>query len=356
MNKVWFIASKVPHQEFGASGGDISNYLELKRLSENYDISIFSIFSFRQINNLREIILKKKKLSSWNNLPKFFAILNKFLILPIKIVFNYSSYPDTVLLTRGGITYGRLIRYLFGNRCKIYIIVRAYEDLNFSNNTNILPKKSLWRMLDYKFSFFFVKLGFKVSNKIIVNSNFMKSKIINLLDNSINQIKVVYPKTYMKKKIPYFKNIKSIGFINRGEHKGTTFINELATQLNQYNFYIFGDRLETNLTNVIQFGYQTNREFIYDKIQLILVPSIWPEPYGRVASEAIISGVPCLVHNIGGLAEAVNSDIFKLDNLDPYLWVEKINWINKNITKVITELKKSQLTLLEREKTNLGWI
>jgi glycosyltransferase involved in cell wall biosynthesis len=42
--------------------------------------------------------------------------------------------------------------------------------------------------------------------------------------------------------------------------------------------------------------------------RLLLVPSVWEEPFGRVAAEAMINGVPPLVGNRGALADVVGGD------------------------------------------------
>ena len=42
--------------------------------------------------------------------------------------------------------------------------------------------------------------------------------------------------------------------------------------------------------------------------RLLLVPSVWEEPFGRVAAEAMINGVPALVGNRGALPQVVGGD------------------------------------------------
>jgi glycosyltransferase involved in cell wall biosynthesis len=40
----------------------------------------------------------------------------------------------------------------------------------------------------------------------------------------------------------------------------------------------------------------------------LIVPSVWEEPFGRVAAEAMINGIPALVSDRGALPEAVGGD------------------------------------------------
>ena len=43
--------------------------------------------------------------------------------------------------------------------------------------------------------------------------------------------------------------------------------------------------------------------------RLLLVPSIWEEPFGRVAAEAMINGIPPLVSNRGSLPDVLGGDV-----------------------------------------------
>lgn len=42
--------------------------------------------------------------------------------------------------------------------------------------------------------------------------------------------------------------------------------------------------------------------------RLLLVPSVWPEPFGRVAAEAMINGIPPLVGDRGALPDVIGGD------------------------------------------------
>ena len=42
--------------------------------------------------------------------------------------------------------------------------------------------------------------------------------------------------------------------------------------------------------------------------RILLVPSVWEEPFGRVAAEAMINAIPPIVSNRGSLPEVVGGD------------------------------------------------
>lgn len=58
----------------------------------------------------------------------------------------------------------------------------------------------------------------------------------------------------------------------------------------------------------IQFlGFVKPTEF-FERIDLLVVPSVWEEPLGRVIYEGYAHGVPALVANVGGMPEIVDID------------------------------------------------
>lgn len=50
------------------------------------------------------------------------------------------------------------------------------------------------------------------------------------------------------------------------------------------------------------------RERLFDAVDVVVVPSVWPEPFGLVAAEAMGSGVPVVVTDAGGLPEVVGPE------------------------------------------------
>lgn len=77
-------------------------------------------------------------------------------------------------------------------------------------------------------------------------------------------------------------------------------------------------------------GFKKPNE-IYPNIDILIVPSLWHEPFGRIVPEANSYGVPVLVSNRGGLPELVNDGvngcIFDVDNasaFDPKKLMDKL--------------------------------
>src|SRR5207253_7079226 len=71
---------------------------------------------------------------------------------------------------------------------------------------------------------------------------------------------------------------------------------------------------------------------IYGKSKILLTPSLWEEAYGRVATEAQLSGIPVIASARGGLPEAVGPGGLLIDPDGPIdAWVAAIRrlWNDK---------------------------
>jgi glycosyltransferase involved in cell wall biosynthesis len=71
-------------------------------------------------------------------------------------------------------------------------------------------------------------------------------------------------------------------------------------------------------------GYVKPAEFL-NAIDILLVPSIWNEPFGRVTVEAYSHGVPVVGANTGGIPEVIEPDSHLIFDIDrPHTVIEKI--------------------------------
>jgi len=128
------------------------------------------------------------------------------------------------------------------------------------------------------------------------------------------------------------KSTEYITFISPSIIKGANIFLKLATVLKDRKFlvvsgltdYEFKGRFEP-LPNVKWIPKTENMRKVYEKTRVLIVPSICPEPFGRVCVEAMSNGIPCIVSKRGGLPEVVGEGGVIIEN--PYnidLWVESI--------------------------------
>lgn len=69
--------------------------------------------------------------------------------------------------------------------------------------------------------------------------------------------------------------------------------------------YVDGLRRAYSASNVEFLGFVRPADFL-QRIDLLVVPSVWEEPLGRVIYEAYAHGVPSIVANVGGMPEIVD--------------------------------------------------
>lgn len=121
---------------------------------------------------------------------------------------------------------------------------------------------------------------------------------------------------------------ENVTFINPWPNKGLHIATKIAHQCPEIPF-VFNlcwplpekDRqrfIKTHLSglpNVTLGEPQTDMRKVYGSSKILLAPSVWEEGYGRIVTEAQISGIPVVASTRGGLPEAVGPGgiLFDLD-------------------------------------------
>lgn len=79
------------------------------------------------------------------------------------------------------------------------------------------------------------------------------------------------------------------------------------------------------LPNVRLMARYADMRRLYAETRVLLVPSQWPETWGRVATEAQFSGIPILASDVGGLPESVGPGGVLLRSDDPVeRWADEL--------------------------------
>src|SRR3989344_1476776 len=132
----------------------------------------------------------------------------------------------------------------------------------------------------------------KTSSDILFASNFMKSKFSKIFKKN-KLIKQNYGIQIPKEKTNYKKTILFAGRLvkEKGLH---TIINSL-NKVKDYEFLILGEgpqkkELESKYKNVKFLGFQ-NPEKYYKNSSILVMPSIWEEPFGLSVTEAMSYGL-----------------------------------------------------------------
>jgi glycosyltransferase involved in cell wall biosynthesis len=117
-------------------------------------------------------------------------------------------------------------------------------------------------------------------------------------------------------------------------HKGLEIFLNLAERFGAERFLLAGalgadidlsyrSRLAA-LPNVLLPGRMALKDMLV-RSKIVLVPSQWPEPFGRIAVEAMANGIPVLASDAGGLQEILGDAPMRVaDYRDADIWTERL--------------------------------
>jgi len=219
--------------------------------------------------------------------------------------------------------------YLFKMmKCQLHRLQKEVSNKNNIFKTLGLIPYCTFHYMDY----ILLKRSIHNFDTYITCSDFVRYVVLNNLKISPNKVHTVYNAIDMKdfKTVHCFKNKeksnKTILYVGRLSYeKGLIpFINAipLVVKENQNcHFLVVGDspirvELEYYAKKVGVQEYITFEGFVpYDQINkyyqisdIVVVPSIWYEPFGRTSIEAMASGRPVVASNIGGISEVIEHE------------------------------------------------
>ncbi len=174
----------------------------------------------------------------------------------------------------------------------------------------------------------------------LVNNNFRNATVKECIFNSVVVDKEALLTTLERRK-KWDSDIIKFMFAGRlVEIKGVKHMLEAFDTLVDYNveLHICGDgelldyveKKASKNRRIIIHGKLANNELakVYDECDVMIVPSIWPEPFGRVLIEGNIHGLPVIASNCGGMPEIIantnagiiykSGDIVELSNCMKY--------------------------------------
>jgi len=145
--------------------------------------------------------------------------------------------------------------------------------------------------------------------------------------------KVIIPNSLFSKPLssPKIYVNRPLRFLYLGgtfKHKGfyllmNTFL-KLEKTSNNYELWVGGrGKYKGSISKNIKFLGFVKSEDIYSKVDVVIVPSLWNEPFGRIIIEANSYGVPVIGSNRGGMPEIIRHEktgfIFNADKEDDLL-------------------------------------
>ena len=185
-------------------------------------------------------------------------------------------------------------------------------------------------------------------------SEFIKKKFLQGINGDIKKVHVLY--NGVERKLSRFpiKN-KEVLFVGRlvpekGVHFYVEALKIIATKHPEWKYGLIGSfRLGENentnsyASEVINrfksigpqaqfYGFQDNR-FVQEKMKsasINVIPSLWEEPFGLVAAEAMSNGICIIASKVGGIPEIVESNGILIDNINHKKLADNIDCLIKN--------------------------
>ena len=171
---------------------------------------------------------------------------------------------------------------------------------------------------------------------LIAPSKFIYKK---LKTAGYKKIKLIYNSVDMSfKRTSYKKTIIYCGRIS--PEKGLQTIIGILDKIKNYRTLILGEGpmkkfLQESYKNIKFLGYQ-NPEKYYQSSSILVMPSIWEEPFGRSTAEAMSCGLCVIGSNTGGTPELIIPSktglLFEPGNADDFK--NKINDLIENPEKI----------------------
>lgn len=188
---------------------------------------------------------------------------------------------------------------------------------------------------------------------ILVNSKFIQNRIME--QNGI-QCELLYPAINLDQYRIDDNSHQYITMINPVVPKGiVTFLNVAASLPDREFLVVEGWGTSEKVLNIIKqlpnityLPKQVDMRRIFEKTHLLLVPSIWEEPFGRISVEAQVSGIPVIASTIGGIPEAVGRGGILIDDFEnEKRWLEAIQAVEEGYQEF------SQLAAINAQRFDL---
>jgi glycosyltransferase involved in cell wall biosynthesis len=298
-------------------GAEKSTYEILKQKDkENYNIELISFADIDTLgaNSKKMIFFQKWKLSFIKDMYLFNRFFYYEYLFNRNVIKTYFSDLKTSSELYTYAIYAPIAINSFEGKSKLFI--RSETDLAINTNYYTGVKKhfkNIYMILEYPAFFIYKKDLEKAIQKadVICNSKYMAKKLKELY---AKESEVLYPyidEDRLKKEFVEVKSdIKEKGIVFVGDAiiKGINIAKDIAKKMPNEKFYFFSRYIQkpTIKENITWIPWQTKEVDIYKYANLVIVPSIWEEAYGRVSREAYILGISVLVSKIGGLPESVD--------------------------------------------------
>lgn len=213
------------------------------------------------------------------------------------------------------------------------------------------PKKQISNKVDYVVG---------ISNYTLdkhLDSGYFKDAKSKVIFNSIDKINILKKSENIKKDLVfgyigalhYYKGIELVLNLFSSELK----TNKLLIAGKGEDFYEESLKNKYNNKNIEFLGWQNTEDF-FTKIDILIVPTLGHEPFGRIIIEAYGNGIPVIGNNKGGIPDIIKEKetglLFDSENVRTL--VDAVNYFKKNKN----QLNNYQENCIEYSKSFLNEI
>lgn len=311
--------------------------------------SAFFIYFYLKKENVEAIHIQGKYSLAPTVIANFF--LKKPIVATIRDYMMVCNYGICLMDSVKGCNLKEYFLKDFYNYYKIYVSKKSPPNFVL----NIIY--AVWGRVSKNLLKYFI-------NHVDVLTVMSKKQALILRSNGIKKPMVIIPNSYVfnkQKKIYKKENIVLFaGRLTFGKGIGLLLkaIPKVLDSYPNYKFMFAGQgfmdvgikKLSKRYQQVIMLGQLKHEDLknYFQKSKLTVVPSLWPEPFGRIVIESLSEGTPVVVTNRGALPEIVNSQkwgyVVNASQNELAKGIEKAiknnNQLQKNISKDFITIKK----------------
>ena len=194
---------------------------------------------------------------------------------------------------------------------------------------------------------------------IIFVSNFLKEKFLEGINENFENIFIIPNSVDQNLNIKKIKKLKQILYVGRiveekGVHIYLDVIKNLSKKYTDWKFIIIGSSklgynvlstYERNILNNISLldknieylGYTPNDlvKKIMSESAILVIPSIWEEPFGITAIEGLSNKMAIISSEVGGLTEIVNGKGILIRDINETKLLKELEYLINNPEKII---------------------
>ena len=283
--------------------------------------------------------------NSWN----FLASKNKFLATEMCRIISKESHTNQIIEVHNRPYLIKSINKRLEN--KILTLFFHNDPLEMKGSKTVVEREKLLKSVD----------------KIFCVSEYIKSRFLEGIKTEKDKVIVLYngiekTKTNLCKKRDYVIYVGRI-VKEKGVDLFVHAVEKIYKKHSNWKFIIIGasqigeTKLRDNFSKHIiekfkKIGSQTlatghvsadEVQKIMKKASIIVIPSVWQEPFGLVAAEAMNNGLALVSSNVGGLPEIIGKNGILIDNINHI----KIAQTLENLLSNRKKIKKMQIASLK---------